>query len=244
MILHVLPGDSLVETFKATGIEGDIAVCRECLIEGDVTGATLPEFWETRAQFLAGQYGETANDYHETVVREFAKLTALQSGSEINLWFEYELFCQTNMWFCLGLLSNSTVDIFRVAPVVLSAEKIWDGFGNMTPDDLKTCFAERIRLTTDDIKLGANLWSAYQHHDEKRLAELSNHESHAFPKLKDVTKAAIEKESRTTQILNEILTEGKSNFSDIFAAFKSRAGVYGYGDSQVKNLLSKIGPPV
>jgi hypothetical protein len=162
MILHVLPGDSLVETFNASGIEGKIAVCRECLVEGDATGATLPEFWETRARFLGGQYGETADRYHETVVREFAKLTALQSDSEVNLWFEYELFCQANMWFCLSLLASSTADIFRIAPVTLSDDKIWDGFGKMTPEDLKACFARRIKLTADDIELGTELWSAFE----------------------------------------------------------------------------------
>jgi len=244
MILHVLPGDSLVETFKASDIEGEIAVCRECLVDGDLAGDTLPEFWETRARFLAGQYGETAENYHETVVREFAKLTALQSGSEIDLWFEYELFCQTNMWFCLSLLANSTADIFRVVPMTLADEEIWDGFGNMTPDDLRACFAQRIKLSAEDIKLGSDLWSAYREQDSKRLAELSTHESRAFPKLKDVTAAAIEKDSLPRQILKEIVATGKSDFGDIFREFKKRAGVYGYGDTQVKNLLSKINPPV
>ena len=242
MILHVLPGDSLVETFKASGIGGEIAVCRECLVEGDLAGKTLPEFWEARAQFLSGQYGETADHYHETVVREFAKLTALQSDSEINLWFEYELFCQANMWFCMSLLENSTADIYRVAPATLAEDEIWDGFGKMTPDDLRACFEQRIRLSEDDIKLGADLWSAYRDQDSRRLAELSTHESSTFPKLKDVTAAAIEKETLPSQILDEIVEKGVSDFSDVFREFKKRAGVYGYGDTQVKNLLAKISP--
>ena len=53
MILHVLPGDATVETFKASSIEGDIAVCRECLVVGDVSAIHCPEFWENRARFLA-----------------------------------------------------------------------------------------------------------------------------------------------------------------------------------------------
>ncbi|PYT01936.1 MAG: DUF1835 domain-containing protein [Acidobacteria bacterium] len=242
MILHVLPGDSLVETFNASSIEGEVAVCRECLVEGDVSGETLPEFWENRARFLSGRYDATADDYHETVVHEFAKLTAVQSGSEINLWFEYELFCQANMWFCLSLIANSTSDIFRVAPATLSEDAIWDGFGNMTPDNLRDCFAKRIKLTADDIKLGADLWAAYREQDAARLAELSTHEPITFPKLKDVTMAAIEKETLPRQILDQIVREGKSDFGDIFLEFKSRAGVYGYGDSQVRNLLSTISP--
>src|SRR4051812_25223495 len=101
MILHVLPGDATVAPFKASEIEGDIAVCREALVDGDLSGETLPEFWETRARSLIGSDDRSREEYHENVVHEFAKLTALQSGSEINLWFEHELFCQANMWFCL-----------------------------------------------------------------------------------------------------------------------------------------------
>ncbi len=35
-IIHVLAGDSLVEPFKNTNIKGEIVVCRECLIDGDL----------------------------------------------------------------------------------------------------------------------------------------------------------------------------------------------------------------
>ena len=38
MIYQVLPGDSLVEGFHKTDIVGEVIVCRECLIVGDVSG--------------------------------------------------------------------------------------------------------------------------------------------------------------------------------------------------------------
>jgi hypothetical protein len=113
----------------------------------------------------------------------------------------------------------------------------------MSADDLRVCFARRIKLTDDEIKLGADLWSAYRNRDSRRLAELSTQESSVFPRLKEVAIAAIEKESLPLQILDEIVGKGASDFSSIFQEFKKRAGVYGYGDSQVKNLLAKISPP-
>ncbi len=45
MIYHVLPGDVQVEEFRKTGIGGEIIVCRECLIVGDIDAETLPELW-------------------------------------------------------------------------------------------------------------------------------------------------------------------------------------------------------
>lgn len=240
MMLHVLPGDAIVGTFSASGIEGDVAVCRECLVVGDVSGGTLPEFWQNRERFLAGEYPDVSGDYHETVVREFAKLTALRSGSEINLWFEYELFCQTNMWFCLSLLTESTADIFRVEPVVLSENDVWDGFGNLRPDDLKKCFEARMKMLPTDVELGANLWSAYRNGDQAELEKLSMTRSPAFPKLREVCVAAIEKESRPKKIIGEIVESGETKFDKIFLEFKEKAGVYGYGDAQVKALYHEL----
>jgi len=240
MTLHVLPGDATVATFKASGIEGDIAVCRECLVEGDVSGSTLSELWENRARFLAVEHPDASSSYHETVVREFAKLTALGSDSEINLWFEYELFCQANMWFCLSLLAASTADIFRVAPATLSETRTWDGFGNLTPDDLKVCFDVRVKLSRSDIELGGRLWSAFRKGDKEELEELSAIESPAFPKLREVCVAAIEKESRPNKIVSEIIRDGESDFEKIFKEFRSRAGEYGYSDAHLKKLWQKL----
>ena len=41
MKLHVMPGDSLTDNFKQTGIEGEIAVCRECLIAGKTSPSRI-----------------------------------------------------------------------------------------------------------------------------------------------------------------------------------------------------------
>jgi hypothetical protein len=240
MILHVLPGDSIVSTFEKAGIEGEIAVCREALVEGDLGGDSLPEFWENRARHFARQHAGSADNYHETVVREFAKLTALQSGSEINLWFEYELFCQTNMWFCMNLLSGSTADIFRVVPVVRADKDMWDGFANLPPDDLNKCYAARERLSVNDIDFGAELWSAYRDANYEDLERLSEIESAAFPKLREVCLAAIEQESRPKEILKAIIDDGVTEFDDVFREFKAKAGVYGFGDAQVRKLWQTL----
>lgn len=94
MIYHVLPGDSLVEEFKKTKIEGDVIVCRECLIVGDVDAETLPEFWEQRARFILSEYGDDEIEYHDRVADELAKLLELDKADGVNLWFEYEVVLQ------------------------------------------------------------------------------------------------------------------------------------------------------
>ena len=58
MNYQVLPGDAVAEEFRKTKIDGNVIICRECLIVGDVDADILPEFWEQRARFILSEYGE------------------------------------------------------------------------------------------------------------------------------------------------------------------------------------------
>ena len=235
MKYHVLAGDALAEDFRKTNVEGAIIVCRECLVEGETRAANLKEFWNARARFVESAYGE--NDYVGRVVTEFEKMQDLSEGAEVNLWFEYELFCQVNLWFCLSLLSGKKVEIYRIAPVVRNETDVWKGFGNLEKEDLEKCYAERIKFSDDDVSLGVKLWKAFQNKDLTELNNLGTAKSDPFPKLAEVCEAAIDIESRPQAVLREIVAFGEDDFSEIYRRFAEKAGVYGFGDSQVKRLL-------
>ena len=239
MNLHVLPGDAQLELFRKTEIEGDVVVCRESFVDGPATGETLEELWQVRERYLAEAYPHTDADYRQIVVTEFEKLTDLPALSDVNLWFEYELFCQVNMWFCVWLLRESNATLFRVAPIAQRKDHVWDGFGTLTADELKTCYAERLRFSDRDIKLGSDLWTAFRSRDHGSLRELSKIESACFPYLQQAIEAEIEKDFTPKRILDDLQNEGITEFGDVFAEFRQRAGVYGYGDSQVRRLLGE-----
>lgn len=240
MKLHVLPGDAQAEEFRKSKIEGDVIVCREALITGDVDADSLPEFWDQRARFISSAFEEDVIEYHEKVADELARLLDLPGDAEVNLWFEYELFCSVNLWFCLYLLQDTEGEIYRVEPLVRERDDRWKGFGGLGAEELKTCFEGRKKLSPDDITLGADLWNAYRHNDHARLRELSNANSVNFPYLKEACEAAINKETRPLEILREIRADGFETFPEIFPEFVGRAGEYGFGDVQIKYLLEKI----
>ena len=240
MTVHVLPGDALAGEFKKTNIKGDVIVCRECLIVGPVDAETTQKFWDERAAFILAEYGEDAIIYHETVADELERLADVESGSEVNLWFEYELFCSVNLWFSLSMLKGSDAMVYRVEPNVLAPQHRWKGFGELKPADLAKCLKDRNELTAEDLKLGADLWQAFRTDDHRSLKELSTSTSPAFPYLAEVCDAAIERDIRPIEVLREIQKEGITEFADIFAEFQKRAGVYGYGDLQVQRLLDRL----
>ncbi|CAN5568246.1 hypothetical protein BH10ACI3_BH10ACI3_20070 [soil metagenome] len=237
MIYHVMPGDAVAADFKKTNIGGELIVCREALIAGDVNADILPDFWDQRARFVLAEYGEDEIEYHDRVADELAKLLDVEEDSEVNLWFEYELFCSVNMWFCLWLPNETSAEVYRVEPIVRSEAERWLGFGKLGADDLQICFDARTPFTVEDIALGSALWDAYRKSDNARLADLGKTPSICFPYLNEVVEAAFEKDTRPAEIVAEIQFEGMTDFMDVFSEFTKRAGVYGLGDLQVERLL-------
>lgn len=237
MIYHVLPGDAQVETFKETSIEGEIIVCRECLIEGDLKAESLQEFWRVRENYLSGVYPDSEMSYAEDVKSEFEKLFNVSPDDEVNLWFEYELFCQANLWFCLSLLSETDAQVYRVAPVVRNENDLWQGFGGLSAGDLEKCFGRRIRLSKEDVRFGKALW---EHFQMKSFDFINFEKAENFPHLKEVCEAAAEIESRPEARMREILETGESDFGKVFAKFRETEGVYGFGDTQVRKIFDSF----
>lgn len=238
-MIHILAGDSLVEEFKKSGVEGDIIVFREALITGPIDAADENAFWNERANFVMAEYGEDEIEYHEKVADEILKIEDITDEDEVCLWFEYELFCSVNMWFCIKRLRRSGAKMFRVAPVNAEPDNVWDGFASHDADALLNAFNTRQELTEEDVQTGTSLWLAYAAKDSEQLKQLGQYRSPVFPFLAEVTEAAAEIETRPKLIVAEILGEGLSDIENVFPEFKKRAGVYGFGDLQVERLIEK-----
>lgn len=240
MNVHVLPGDAPAAEFRKADIEGELIVFRECLVVGDVSGSTLDEFWDRRANFILIEYGEDPIEYREGVAYELERLIGLPADAEVNLWFEYELFCQTNMWFCLDMLRAFEGKVYRVQPLNASPDDVWKGFGNHGPKELESCLEARTPFTQKDIEMGSRLWQAFRERDAGRMLELGEYRSPCFPFLKEVCDAAAEIESRPAEIVRELKAGGLKEIDSLFPEFQKRAGVYGFGDLQVERLLETV----
>ena len=114
---QILNGDSLKQQLPKD-ILGEIIVARECLVDGSVEGNDLDELFRIRSKFLSQNYGGTEQDYYLKTVSEFQKIEHITPNSDINLWFEEDLFCQVNFWFIIHLLNQSENNnpIFLIQP--------------------------------------------------------------------------------------------------------------------------------
>ncbi|MBE7169016.1 MAG: DUF1835 domain-containing protein [Williamsia sp.] len=246
MIYNVLNGDSLACSFPDTKIEGDIIVVREGLIDGDLSGNDLQGFWHSRAKYM----GSTEAEYHDKVVREFEKIMNAPDDSEFNLWFEYDLFCQVNMWFVISIINSLSVTA-KVYAVYTShldrnSKHFWNGFGPANASQLQVCFADRILLSDADLQLGQELWAAYKDNNFRELLRLAKNESFAFPYLQEVVKAHIDRfpgdgmNGRPERVIEDITKNVSTDFHKVFKEFWNRESIYGFGDIQLKHLYDKV----
>ena len=242
---HILNGDCLAHQLSQTSITKNLIICRECLVEGKVEALDLSEFWEIRENHISEAFG--AKDYKEKVVRELEQISALPNNTEINLWFENDLFCQVNMWFILSLLAEQTnISIFRVFPIIENPIDTWKGFGIATPETLEKAYKAKVQFHRQDIELGINLWIAYQKNDFVKLTALSKQSSECFQYLEKVCQAHIDRfpqddsMGRPEKTIQKILKTQSKNFQEVFTEFSSIEGIYGFGDLQVMKIFNQL----
>ncbi len=246
MVYNILNGDSLAYSFPDSGIEGDIIIVREALIDGNLSGGSLHDFWRSRANYL----GLTETEYHYDVVKEFEKLINAPDNSEFNLWFEYDLFCQVNMWFVISIINSLPIKkkVYAIYSSHLNrtSKQFWNGFGLVNSDDLVFCFANRTHLNSDDLQLGQDLWTAYKSSNFEELIRLAKNQTPIFPYLQEVVKAHVDRfpkdgtKGRPERALEDITENVSTEFGEVFKEFWNRESIYGFGDVQLKYLYDKV----
>ncbi len=241
---HILNGDALLDNFPAELLTGEIIVARECLVDGPVAGENFQEFAETRANFIHQEYGEDKQAYFEEIIPEFNKIQAIPVDSEVNFWFEDDLFCQVNLWFCVSLLMPvaHTLKVYIIKPIIIDNQPDWRGFGIMDNHMLADAYLHKHLLNMDDLNLLSNLWTAFKNNDREALADLGKINSDNFPFLNLVIQAQLDRSNnRPEKVLNEIIKEKETtDFNTIFREFSKREGIYGFGDWQVEKMLERI----
>ncbi|MGC4039041.1 MAG: hypothetical protein QM764_23990 [Chitinophagaceae bacterium] len=246
MLYNILNGDSLAYSFPDAKIEGEIVVVREGFIDGELSGNTLHEFWRSRANYM----GITESEYYNSVVKEFEKIISAPDNSTFNLWFEYDLFCQVNMWFVISIIHSLPIKkkVFAVYTSYLdkTSKHFWNGFGTANAEELNVCYSNKISFTEADLNFGNDLWRAYKSGNPDELTNLSINQSSAFPYLQEVVKAHIDRfpkdgtNGRPEKVIEDITKNISTDFHTVFKEFWNRESIYGFGDIQLKRIYDKV----
>ncbi len=236
---HILNGDHLKTVFPSE-ITGQIYVLRECLVDGPIKAESYSSLYRQRATFISEEYKVIKPDqYYASSVDEFEKIETIPGESEVNLWFEEDLFCQINFWFACSLLEKrgKSFKLFLVTPT----EKSKFSFGN---DDalLLEMFKNRIEICSEHLSLFSKLWFKFQEGKAITLDDTTTPLIKIYPFLTTVFDSIKMLNSgdlqRAANLLNDEMKD--ESFENIFREFRNRYPQFGFGDLQVKRLLNML----
>ncbi len=242
MVVHVLNGDALAQ--QLMGTYQPFIVMRECLIEGPLYPECNNQFWKQRTDYFIQQFQTEEEIYKVRVIDELDRLFRCPPGTRFHLWFEFDLFCQLNMWFLVDCLVKNYENpvIYWTRPI----HRKWSGFGSMSLQDLSKAFDDKLKLKKEEQGLICNLWQNYL---DQSMDYFSNLLKEDIPFLYDIDesiRALInllpgEGLNLPLRKLKTILQESHHpSFGEIFKRFSKELGVYGYGDLQVKHMIDQL----
>ncbi|SDB35582.1 hypothetical protein SAMN03097699_0872 [Flavobacteriaceae bacterium MAR_2010_188] len=245
--LNITNGDTLTERLVEQKFEGDILTWSEMLCEGPTTEFIgTSTYFELRKKFF--------NDYYDLILDEekfhidLQKLDNTENYDQIVLWFEYDLFCHINMLAVLSLIKQKNIDV----PVYLVCSGYTEGhtlvgLSELSDKSLKKHFDSKIKLTFDDLELGYTLWRIYCGKDHNLLKPYITSKS-SFQYLSPCLKAHLKRfpDSKTgldvleTNILTLIDKNSINSEHHLLGYILNYQGYYGYGDMQLKRMISKL----
>lgn len=237
---HILNGDVLFHLLE--NIKGEKIVFRECLIEGPIIGKDFNEILTNRIDYFNEIYDVSPEEYKEKSISELMVIKDLGKNTEVNLWFENDLFCQIHFWCSIHFLHPETT-CYLVKPI----EDSWSGFGKHSYSDLELSLSKKKRIEQEDKNNLSRLWEAFKSSDWEAMRTAAKNLTELIPIIEKVIEAHIDRFpaegnlGRPEKSLKRIIDKSNDNsFGTIFKAFSEEEGIYGFGDVQVKRLLDKM----
>ena len=247
-ILHITNGSSLTNYLKELDVEGEFLSWEEMLCEGPtVAGIDTNEFFNIRKTFLKEVYKMEIDE--KEYKKELGKLNNLENFTEINLWFEYDLFCHINLIAVISLLHQREIDLplYLVCSGRVEGERNLKGLAELNPDQLMDHYQKKISLDKDDIDMAIALWRTYCGKDHNIFKPYIV-KSSSFPYISNCLKAHLNRFPDSKNGLNTL----EKNILEIVKVndIKSKhhlmgyalnyQGYYGFGDIQFERLINNL----
>ena len=251
--LHILNGDSTLQGFEQTGLEGDIMVWREVLSEGPLEEKiSSGSFWKNRQDWMCKGANETPEGYQEKVLNELTKLSG--AYDEINLWFEFDLHCQINMLGVMTYLKQQTdlsdPAIYLICPADYPGKENFMDMGELNGEELEYLYDNiREQVSGIDFIIAEKAWDIYVSRDAEKLNAYLN-ETDFWGSL-HLLKPALQAQLKRLQInekglnyieqkLLDIYNYGIKTRPDIHLRFWETEKIFGMGDMEIDIYINRL----
>jgi hypothetical protein len=242
-MLHIHNGDSSAETLKKSDLPGEHFAFREALIDGPTPIDVAGEEWrKLRAHHLADVYDLELVWTETEVFKQEQKLSSFPEHEEIILWFEHDLFCQTNLLYLLNWFATRNLGTTKLSLICIGefpGLPNFRGLGELNVEQMASLFDGRHEVSAEENALATDAWQAYCSPDPTAIEKLLATDTSAMPFLKPALQLHLERfpfvRNGLGRIQNkglEFIHGGLQKFVDLFPRFGIAEPVYGLGDAQ------------
>jgi len=246
--LHITNGNALTDYLRELDFTEDILTWQEMLCEGPtIPNINSEAFFKLRTEFLKNYYDIEVDT--EDILKEISILDEVEDYSEINLWFEYDLFCHINLLGVINLLHQKKINkpLYLICSGRIKGEKNLKALGELSPEQLKSHYKNKVLLTEEDIDMAIALWRTYCGTDHNILKPYIVKSSN-FMYLSNCLKAHLKRfphnqsglETLEAHILNLVKQNDVKSENHLLGYCLNYQGYYGYGDMQLKRKIKEL----
>ncbi len=235
-MINIHNGDAMASIARRSGLPGDHVPFREALVAGPVPKAGDRQ--AMRARFLSDAFGEDLLRVSNALFEQDQALNAAaDSGDEIVLWFEHDLFCLVNFLYLLEKLRERNVSFVWASGLLT----------DRTPDELLRLSNSRAPVTPALFDIAARAWGAYTSPDPRMLADVMTAAAVEMPFLREGMRLHASRFPSTRNGLGEVenrllklIALGAADFGILFPQFDEKPPRFGFGDTHVLHSLRAL----
>lgn len=251
-ILHITNGDCTTNYLKKLNFSGEFITWREMLCEGKTTidvGSEL--FWKNRFDFFKSCYKISKKKFIDYTVKEYRNLCNKKKQKEIVLWFDYDLFCQINMIAVISWLKHyrKGYHITLVCSGKANKKNKMFGLSELSENQIKKHYKNRIELTQDDIEYADYIWQLYCSDNPLRLETIYKlNSTSAFRHLTTALEAHLQRfpsiknglNKVENTILKTVYKHQPKSKENLVNKLLEEQETYGFGDIQYIYKIDKL----
>ncbi|CAN5480556.1 MAG: RNA polymerase subunit sigma-24 [Pyrinomonadaceae bacterium] len=250
-MLHIHNGDSSANIARRSSLPGEHLAWREALIDGPTPAGVTGEQWlSLRAHHLTEFYGIDLSEGESRLRAQEEKLASYAEHNEVVLWFEHDLFCQTNLlyllnWFADRRLGNTKLGLICIGE--FPGQPSFRGLGELSPEQMASLYDGRCEVSNVEKALASAAWQAYCSPDPTVIRTLLETDTSGMPFLKPALQLHLERFPSVSNGLGRIqnrglqfIHDGIRSFVDLFPRFGDAEPAYGLGDAQFWNALRQM----
>ncbi len=257
-MLHILNGDTSAQILKRTRLAGEIVPWREALAVGpNPANLTDENRIALRAEYLSRAYNKDFADCKSELLALEHVIGRFSQHDEVVMWFEHDLFCQTNLIHLLSRLAAQERRQTKLSLICLDRYpgiRHFRGLAQLLPDQFESLFQHRQGVDETMLNLGHAAWQAFTAPEPQTLERMLRKEMPALPFLRDALKAHLARFpalqnglGRLQHLTMDLIASGIDEFKPLFHMVDELEPAYGFGDAQIWNelsYLSRLGNPL